>query len=114
MIPTTSPAVVAALYAAFDGLDGDAADGLATAMLNAADPMKIADGFDALRGAATLPDKALIALVGAARLLIQHNFNGLALVAHDELTRRAAAIAALPAPPSPYGDLPPPLPEPGA
>lgn len=106
MIPSDIPGVVAALTEAYDGLDESRAAALAAALENTSDVMRIVDGFEALRTAETLPEKALIALAAASGLLIRHGFNGLAQAAQDEMNRRAAAIAALPQPEMPAITLP--------
>ena len=95
MIPNDISGVVAALADGLDELDTERADALSAALQAASDVMRIVDGFEALRGADNLPDKALIALAGIARLLVRHNFNGLAAEADTELNRLAAQIAAL-------------------
>lgn len=106
MIPSDIPGAVAALEAAFDGLDDSLAASLTAALRNTGDVMRIVDGFEALRPAETLPTAALLALAATAGLLIRHNFNGLAAAAQDEMARRAVAIAALPQPEMPAITLP--------
>ncbi len=98
MIPMTLPAVLAALDDAFDGLGEAEAAALTEAILTISPVQRIVAAFDALRAADVLPDGALIALAGCARLIVQHGFHGRTMEALDELVRRDAQIAALPQP----------------
>ena len=98
MIPTTIPATMAALDDAFDGLGEAEATALTEALAHISPVRRIVSAFGVLKQIETPPDAGLIALAGCARVLVQHGFNGLALEAAEELTRRDAQIAALPQP----------------
>jgi hypothetical protein len=101
MIPTTIPASLAALNAAYATLGEDDAFALASALEQASPVNTIVQAFDVLRLVPSLDDAGLIALAGCARLIASNAWHGRGGDATTLLIDRAAQLAALPQPEAP-------------
>jgi hypothetical protein len=106
MIPTTIPACLAALNAAYATLGEDDALALASALEQASPVNTIVQSFDVLRLVTSLDNEGLIALAGCARLISANAWHARGADASALLIDRAAEIAALPKPTFPAIPVP--------